>query len=75
MTVAEAVGLYGVSNALVNNGDTLTSVCRRLYKTDDDLHIGILKALNVRYDWDCMEPGTTIVFLEPENVDGISEIW
>lgn len=64
MTVEEAYAIYGAKSYTTSSGDTLTSVIRYLYNSDDTLYYFILTTLNQRVDWDNLEPNVTIFYLQ-----------
>ena len=74
MTVQEAQYLYGTKEYTVTYGDTLFSICRNIYKSDDEIYRTILMYLNNRYDWTHIKAGDTIKYLNELNLD-ITQLW
>jgi len=74
MTVLEAKATYGTKSTMTNRGDTLSSVVRRLYGTDDSKGYLVLKTLNLRFDWACLEPGQELQYLSKEILQKVSEV-
>lgn len=74
MTVQEARYKYGVLQTTASVGDTLTSIVRRIYSSDDDIYIKVLKSLNNRLDWQCVEPGAVILYFSLSVIKQIEEV-
>lgn len=55
-------------------GETLFSVCRRLYGSQTDQQLLFLKTVNRRYDWSCLQAGITIQYVADEYIKYFSEI-
>lgn len=74
MTILEAQYLYGVKECSVSEGDSITSLVFRLYKSYSDIYYRVLLTLNIRYDWYNLTPGTLVRYLDSSVVSQINEI-
>ena len=74
MTINEMFQVYPVYTYKVSAGETLFSVCIRLYGACTDQNLNFLKAANRRYDWSCLQAGATISYVPEEFVKYFNEI-
>lgn len=75
MTVDEAISVYTLKEYKATYGDSIRTVVRKLYKSDDDKYYQVLKAVNNRYDWFAIKPLSVIYYLPTSVVNRISEVW
>lgn len=71
MTVEEAYQQYGAKTHIVSEGENIVFLTRRLYNSDNDNYVNILKVLNPRVNWLSMPAGTVIQYLDPDVVNSI----
>lgn len=74
MTILEAQYTYGVQEYKASQGDNLTQLCYKIYKSYDDIYYRILLTLNNRYDWYDIPAGTSIRYIHSSYVSQISEL-
>lgn len=68
MTVEEAYQTYGSKKVTVSEGDNIAYLVRRIYASDSDNYLNILKVLNPRVNWTSIKAGTEIEYLDPDVV-------
>lgn len=74
MTIREAQALYGVKEYTTSIGESLQSIVRKLYNSDEDVYFMILRTINNRNDWLCLPPDTKIYYLSDYAASMINEI-
>lgn len=74
MTVLEAKYNYGTRVYTTSIGDSLTSIVRKLYNSDNKIGYLVIKTLNCRLDWCSVEPGIPIYYLDMSVLSQISEV-
>lgn len=67
-TVEEFSQRFGCKNYYSTDGDTLPYIVRKIYNSDSDNYINILKVLNPRVNWSSLKVGVTIKYLDPSVV-------
>ena len=74
MTIREAQALYGVKEYTTSIGESLQSIVRKLYNSDEDVYFMILRTINNRNDWLCLPSDTKIYYLSDYAASMINEI-
>ena len=64
----------GAKQYVTSNGDTLTSLVRKIYQSYDDVYFEVLKKLNLRLDWENIPAGYVIKYLPKHLTSQIDEI-
>lgn len=64
MTVQEALNQFNTRTFRTSIGDNINRVCFQIYKTLDEKLIAILTEINVRLDWNYIEPGAEIRYFD-----------
>lgn len=72
MTIEEAKTSYGVKEYQTSVGDSLYSVCRAIYKSDDEKFRKVLRVLNPKVQWMSIGSGTVLEYLEESYCNGVS---
>ena len=75
MTVEEAASTYGLKEYRTSAGDSLTSIVRRIYNSDDRVYYQIILGLNKRYDWYSVLPNQIVKYLEMSAANKVEELW
>lgn len=73
MTIEEVANLYGTKLITPSSGQSITSIVRILYASDEPIFFKILTRLNHRSDWYNLDPEVPIKYLKPESVKNVSE--
>lgn len=63
MSIEEAIQTYGTKEYTTGVGDTLVSVCRKVYDSEDRVCQSIFKYLNPRYDWHEIRTNSTLYYI------------
>lgn len=74
MTIRETAERYGTSKLTTSYGDNLWKLCFRIYGDDSLFHRRMLTELNYRYDWENIEPGSELIYINANNAAYASEI-
>lgn len=71
MTVEEAYQSYGAKKAYTGVNDSIVFLSRRLYGSNADIYLNILRVLNYHVNWLNMQPGIVIYYLDPSVVNDV----
>lgn len=74
MTTKEALSRYPKGQVVVSCGESVRSVCYKIYRTSDDAHLRPFMLLNLRYDLMHLEPGSTLITVPEEILLQIEEL-
>lgn len=73
MTILEAAATYGLKVIKSSVNDDLTSIVDRVYSSRDDVYFQVIRALNNRFDWECIEAGSIIRYIPKTYCSEINE--
>lgn len=69
MEILELVSAYGTMTYTTSIGDTLKSVARKVYHSDDEMYQEVLKVVNGRFDWSNLKPSEDIEYIQKKVLD------
>ena len=65
----------GYEEELSSSGDNLQSMCYRIYGSHSQINLNVLSYLNNRVDWEDLEVGTEIKYIQKDLLSQIDELW
>lgn len=74
MTISEMRQRFPVYVYRPSAGETIFTVCLGIYRKVTDQHLAVLKALNRRYDWSCLQANAPISYIANEHVKHFEEL-
>lgn len=66
MDALELVANFGTRIYVSSAGDTILSLARKIYLSDEDKYQEVLRRINQRMDWHNVKPGSDIKYI-PSN--------